>query len=534
MKQETMLLTPEEKNSTMSAERAFLTKLLESALHGNFEKLRQTVDEYCLKHEGITPTDVLSQFRDGQKRTALHFASQSTVSPGNGRDILEDIFLSDWLPASSVQSMLRMKDKDGLTPLMLAAQVSERKVAEKRVLTLLRVRGDTGKSDGSKTGKLGLARSHAGATPLHYASGAGASAIAITALYEAGQVAVNTFSLQGGTPLHWACAAQPPKDYTETIGALLDCGGDLNASKVDGSQMIPPPLVMALAAGNDRHAKYLVEEAKKRDIDIRSTLEFSLPGQLSPYHVAADMNMVGTLALLLEYGDKDDIVKLKDGRGLSPLDMAAREGHVGCVLLLLPNEKQTEEEARLYINKSKSQTVLGNEASRPPTAKDAAAAANDNEYPSSIETQAQSEAAAIAASASDITEEFKKKALKKKAEGNSHFAKNEWQAALNSYSEAISCDPADATFYSNRSACYMHLKRPGKALHDATIARSLRPEWPKAAYRMAVARLELGRFEDAALSAWEGLQQDQGNEELKRLLQKCVKKGRKDFLGAKA
>jgi hypothetical protein len=45
---------------------------------------------------------------------------------------------------------------------------------------------------------------------------------------------------------------------------------------------------------------------------------------------------------------------------------------------------------------------------------------------------------------------------------------------------------------------------------------------------MAVARLELKRYENAALAAWEGSQQDQENEELKRLLQKCVKKGRKE------
>jgi hypothetical protein len=75
----------------------------------------------------------------------------------------------------------------------------------------------------------------------------------------------------------------------------------------------------------------------------------------------------------------------------------------------------------------------------------------------------------------------------------------------------------------------MHLGKPDLALSDAVIARHLRPEWPKAAFRMAVARLELGRYEDAAVSAWEGMQLDGDNQELKALLQKCVKKGRKDF-----
>jgi hypothetical protein len=46
--------------------------------------------------------------------------------------------------------------------------------------------------------------------------------------------------------------------------------------------------------------------------------------------------------------------------------------------------------------------------------------------------------------------------------------------------------------------------------------------------RMAVARLELGRYEDAAVAAWEGMQLDENNQELK-VLQKCVK--RKDYHG---
>ena len=73
----------------------------------------------------------------------------------------------------------------------------------------------------------------------------------------------------------------------------------------------------------------------------------------------------------------------------------------------------------------------------------------------------------------------------------------------------------------------MLVGQPEDALKDSVIARQLRPTWPEACFRMAVARLELGRYEDAALAAWEGLQQDQENEELQRLLQKCVKRGKK-------
>ena len=94
-------------------------------------------------------------------------------------------------------------------------------------------------------------------------------------------------------------------------------------------------------------------------------------------------------------------------------------------------------------------------------------------------------------------------------------------------------NPSDATYYSNRSACFLQLDQLEPALKDATISRVLRPDWPKAAYRVAVARLALKRYEDAAVAAWEGLAQDPTNDELKSLLKKCVKKGRQEHLLSK-
>jgi tetratricopeptide (TPR) repeat protein len=265
---------------------------------------------------------------------------------------------------------------------------------------------------------------------------------------------------------------------------------------------------------------------------LSATLDFTLPGKISVYHVAADMNMVGTLALLLERADKDTVLKMQNVQGYSPLDVASREGHVGCVLLLLPDENPTEEAARQYIEKAKAKK--GDDCSvpsAPPVVESSVKDGGDNSDP--VEVRAQKEATSIAASASKVTEDSKQKAQELKATGNSYFVKKDWDHALEFYTQAIESDPTDATFFSNRSACHLHLEKREEALFDAVVARHLRPEWPKAAYRMAVARLELGRFEDAAMSAWEGLQQDQENEELKLLLQKCVKKGRKDFIGIK-
>jgi ankyrin repeat protein len=406
---------------------------------------------------------------------------------------------------------------------MLAAQHHDPQLAQKRVLLILSKAGDL---------KLGLGRSKAGATPFHYAAGAGATLETIKALDAAGHVALNTFSAQGGTPLHWACAVS--KDFTSTMDALIECGANVNAQQSgdsgSSSSSIPPPLVLAVAAGNDRHGKRLLQAP---DISI----DTQLPGNVTLFHMAADLNLVGTLSMLLEkLQDKGkNILWQKNHDGLTPLDLAAREEHVGCVLLLLPpkddNTAPTEEDAKVFIEEYKKAHTSKTTTTAPPETnkkEDEPVQKTD-----ATEDEAQRKAAAISSSP-DASEDNVQKGLEMKGKGNSHFVKKEWKQAHGFYTQAITANPKEATFYSNRSACHMSMHRPNEALEDAVFARALRPDWSKACYRMAVARLELERYEDASLSAWEGLQLDQDNDELKSFLQKCVKRGRQDYQQSKA
>ncbi|GKY92225.1 glycerophosphocholine phosphodiesterase [Mayamaea pseudoterrestris] len=518
-----MGLSASDKHEKLKQERTFLTSLLEAALQGQFAQVERLVEDYSLR-QSIPKEAVLLQFRDGQERTALHFACQSHASGSHEKDILEEWLLSDWLPASCVSQLIRRGDAEGLTPLMLAAQLSDQSLSERRIQILLQA---AAKDEATSVTDFAMAQSKSGATALHYAASAGATTTSIRKLHEAAPAAISTFSKQGGTPLQWACAAHSQAESAdtsiqETINALLDCGADWNAC----NETTFPPLAYALATNHSSRAKFLLQQAQKRSIDTTKTLKYELPGQTTMYHMAADLNMVGVLALLLELLPDASTLERRNSRGLTARELAAAENHVGCVMLLMPEGQQTEVDAQAFIQAQQLKSLSVSEQSHsngaPPST---VSSVNSHVEPNEIETKAQQQALGLADVS--VTDDSKQQAVKLKADGNVHFAKKEFQQALECYTKAIEADPTDATFYSNRSACYIHLQDPTKALQDAVICRFLKPNWPKAAYRMAIARLELGRYEDAAVAAWEGLQQDEENDELKSLLQKCVKLGRK-------
>lgn len=493
-------------NAKMNEERTFLSKMLEQALEGDGIQVKLLVSDYAKKHK-ISCHEVLAQFKDGNKRTALHFSCQSTATPNNV-DILTTLLSSTWLSQSSTETLVRLKDSEGLTCLMIAAQHPDRRLGYQRVKTLLETGGN----------KLALARSKAGATSLHYAASVGASKDTIKALYEAGKVALNTNSKQGGTPLHWAAGTSPKKekeeDFAEALTSLIDdCGADVNAPNDQGM----PPLVLAAAANNDKAGTILV----KNGADATKIL----PRNVTVFHMAADLNLIWTLSALLELENIDvqKYVGMKNDQGETPLDLAASEGHIGCVMLLLPNGKNSEEEARAYIQEKQQSAPKKDESyscsSGPHTPQSA---------PKSKDDEAKEKANKILESSKDLTEEQKSTALEHKSKGNTHFAKREYKEAIEAYTAAIASDASDATFYSNRSACYNSLKQYEDALEDGYLAKYLRPDWSKAFYRITVAQLAMQDYEDAACSAWEGLQLDTSNDELKTLLQKSVKMGKRE------
>ena len=595
-----MSLSAEQKNSHMNHERTVLTNLIQAASDGDFERLHKVVQQYLQQHIDLSIVDVVSQFRDANKRTALHFACQSTKEHGSDDIVIKLIAsLVATKESKKIQKLIRMKDSEGLTPVMIAAQCKKHPLCQTRVCLLFEVDVATLPANERGTGffgkpcsTLGLSRSKDGATTLHYACGNPyASITTIRETITTGKVAVRTFSNSGGTPLHWAVTANHLSKastapdhasitgndsnfysinddgenilYVGTIETLLQYGADINSS----NNTIPPPLTVAMVTGNDVLAHYILSKHGKEKFDLmdfenevvtqhdlKPSIDFILqPGNVTTLHMAADINLPNTLTSLINtirliHKSDIDVAAMLERRnddGYTALDLAAKENHTECVLILLTATSTTTSwtiaEAESYISNWDPKNIEPNGKSGVPSPDVAlpelATTSDINSDPT--ETKARAQASLILAELGAIknkendpeacSDQMVDQAKEHKEKGNTHFSRKEWTMAIEEYTKAIEMQPHVATYYSNRSACYMSTQQYDLALHDAIVAQCLDPEWSKAYYRIAVARLALQRFEDAAVAAWEGLQKQPENEELQSLLRKCVKKGRTDY-----
>jgi len=254
-----------------------------------------------------------------------------------------------------------------------------------------------------------------------------------------------------------------------------------------------------------------------------------MSGNVTVYHMAADLNLQATLKAMLdtdanvEASTSAKCLKVQNKKGETPLDLAAQRGNFECFKMLCGQED--DEKAKSSMTKlqkewhEKRKDKPEEEEESKPT-------------PIVIDEEAEAKAAAamLVSNPPSLSEEVKEKAAEFKKMGNTKFGNGEWADAIASYTDAITLNPLDETYYSNRSACFLKMDQNQAALNDAVICRYLKPKWIKGCYRLASARLALGRFEDAAVSAWEGLNLDEGNTELESLVTKCIKKGRKEHL----
>ena len=108
-----------------------------------------------------------------------------------------------------------------------------------------------------------------------------------------------------------------------------------------------------------------------------------------------------------------------------------------------------------------------------------------------------------------------------KAEGNKLFGEKKYTDAVEKYTAALSFNPFDHVFYSNRSACYAAQDDEGgykNALRDADACLKISPTFVKGHSRRSAALFGLGRYADAEAAAVAGLEGDPESAALKELL----------------
>ena len=117
----------------------------------------------------------------------------------------------------------------------------------------------------------------------------------------------------------------------------------------------------------------------------------------------------------------------------------------------------------------------------------------------------------------------KESAQAAKALGNAAFSAGKYDEAVKHFTEAISHDPTDAIFYSNRSGAFASLNQPQQALDDATKCIELNPAFVKGYSRKGHALHSLGKYSDAKEAYEAGLKLDAGNAALKEGLEEVTR-----------
>ena len=102
--------------------------------------------------------------------------------------------------------------------------------------------------------------------------------------------------------------------------------------------------------------------------------------------------------------------------------------------------------------------------------------------------------------------------------GNRAFKAKAYYEAIDQYTSTITGDPERVAAWSNRAACYTATKQHDKALRDARTCVQLKPDWPKAHYRLGRALLGLGgeRTSEAVAAFAKGCGLDPNNAEMQK------------------
>lgn len=119
-------------------------------------------------------------------------------------------------------------------------------------------------------------------------------------------------------------------------------------------------------------------------------------------------------------------------------------------------------------------------------------------------------------------EEFKNK-------GNTEFKAGNYTKAIDEYNKAIEANPNEPSYYSNRAACYMNLKKYEFCMEDCQKALKLNPNFSKALRRKAKVHMIMGEIDKSAADYIRALELEPHDEVLKKE-QKEVHKIREELV----
>eukprot|EP01036_Dinobryon_divergens_P028446 gene28447-37387_t len=464
-------------------------KIFQSAvdicMNGKLDSLQALISKATSQLKDFIPQDLFCEF-NSEGKTVAHVAA----SKGHTH-LLEYMIVH----SNDTRRLVNVSDDRGFTPLMNAT-IGE---SESAMNLLINHGADAN------------ARNKDGASAIHFAAGDG-SVPRMQLLCDAG--ANTTYKSSSGSILHWAAGKgraaaikfilekiQLHESESESATSVENALAIVNSLSAEGI----PPVIMAAVACCDLGVKYLVQAGA--DIGLL------VSGNLTALHICAENGLDAAVQSIVETDTGRKCCQIETVDGNRPIHLAAMSGHRSTVELLLPMElthTDVDVDALLLDGKQRLQAWNEKYSERNPAA--------------DAEVRVAEPVPQDKPTAAEEAEAEKLKDL-----GNDLFKKGAFKEAIVAYSRALTaCRHSNAAYYSNRSACYMSVKDYEAALADAEACRRLRPTWAKGCYRLAVARLALNQFEDAALAAFEGCKLEESNKELKSLLQEAVKRGQEE------
>lgn len=516
---------------------------VKAAFEGDIDSLTKSLEKFLTLEINSTATEFFSEFKS-EGKSILHIA----CSGGNVECVK---FVAENL-GDKLSQFINTKDDNGVSPLLYAT-IAE---SDASIEFLLSKGADVN------------TRNNDGATPLHFAAADG-NFERCKLLVNAGSK-LNVLS-SSGSALHWAAGKARGPVITYLLEASSASNSNLPSMKIDVNATNNdgvPPVLMAAASSCDEGVCSLV----KAGADIGMVVS----GNLTTLHICCENGLVEAVRTIIKTESGKKLLTIKTNDGYTPIILAGMSKYRDIVKELHSlspefdeviknknaSEKSLDEKVDVFIEdcleklktwednyqkekerKEKEEKLKQESIETSETFQKRAMEAllkipdpKKSENENGVTPTSKICPYQIDSDVHNAAEEFKK-------QGNEFFSKNDFVSAIEYYTKAIELNKFEAAYWSNRSAAHLHLAAHSSpdsplmskddharaALVDAEICRRLRPEWTRGCLRLAKARLRLEFFEDAALAAFEGVKLNDKDEELKAILQQCVKKGQNAY-----